>query len=178
MAREMRVVPHDPNWRQRYEDEAASLLDVLGDAVQEIHHMGSTAIPGICAKPIIDILVVAQDIVAINGFNEIMRARGHRPKGENGIPGRRYFVKGGEENHTHHVHMYQVGNPEIQRHLAFRGYLIAHPDEARAYGRLKEDLVRRFPTDGASYTAGKDDFVQAIDRKAERWLAGVGGKRG
>ena len=171
MVRVIRVVPHDPRWHEMFQDEVASLRNILGDSAREVHHMGSTAIPGICAKPIIDVLVVVRDIAAIDGFDETMRARGYLPKGENGIPGRRYFVKGSEETHTHHVHIYQAGNPDIQRHLAFRDYLIAHPEEARGYGRLKEDLARRFATDGASYTRGKDVFVQAIDRKANRWNA-------
>lgn len=142
---------------------------VLGDEVVAIHHIGSTAIPNTWAKPIIDILVEVHDIERIDEFNEEMLQRGYMPRGEFGIPGRRYFRKGSDEARTHHVHAFQTGHPEIERHLNFRDYLIAHPEEAQAYGRLKGILARQFPEAIGCYTEAKSGFIEEMDRRASAW---------
>jgi len=137
-----------------------------------VHHIGSTAIPNLSAKPIVDLLVVVRDIEKIDTFNEMMSRLDYLAKGENGIPGRRFFIKGDEIHRTHHIHIFQISHPDIERHLNFRDYLVAHPEEAQAYGRLKQELARRFPTDIDNYIAGKDEFVKEIDRKAQAWKSG------
>ena len=169
MARVIEVVPHDPEWSDGFKQEVEALTEIFDHEIVAIHHIGSTAIPGILAKPIIDVLVEVRDIERIDAFNRQMRERGYLPKGEFGIAGRRFFIKGTEESRTHHIHIFQAGNPEFERHLAFRDYLRAHRDQAQAYSRLKAELARRFPRDADSYTAGKSDFVEEIERKAEAW---------
>ena len=82
-----------------------------------------------------------------------------------------YFVKGGDLHRTHHVHTYAVGNPEVARYLDFRNYLIAHPEEAQEYARIKQQLARQFPHDIDSYMAGKDVFIKEIIQKAQKWRA-------
>ena len=165
MVREIKVVPYDPEWPNLFKIEADRIAAVLDQQVVAIHHIGSTAIPNISAKPIIDMLVVVQDIEKIDDFNEEMTKQGYRPRGERGIPGRRFFIKGDDANRTHHIHIFQTGNPEIERHLNFRDYMIAHPEEAQAYGRLKEELTQRFPHDIEGYMAGKDGFIKEIEKK-------------
>ena len=167
MTRKIQVVPHDPNWSNLFEAEADELTAIFGQQVAAIHHIGSTAIAGISAKPIIDTLVEVHDIEKIDDFNEEMIKRGYQPKGELGIPKRRFFIKGDDANRTHHIHVFQTGNPEIERHLDFRDYMIAHPKEAQAYSRLKGELARRFPEDIEGYMAGKDGFIKEIERKAQ-----------
>lgn len=130
--------------------------------------LGSTEV-GILAKPIIDILVEVEDITAVDGYNPDMAALGYTPKGENGIPGRRYFRKGSDSRHTHHIHAFQTGHPEIGRHLDFCDYLIAHPEAAQAYSALKARLAREFPYDGAAYTEAKTGFIRNVDAQATRW---------
>jgi GrpB-like predicted nucleotidyltransferase (UPF0157 family) len=93
---------------------------------------------------------------------------GYDPQGENGIPNRRYFSKGGD-NRTHHVHMFQSGNEEINRHLQFRDYLIAHPKKALDYSNLKEKLAKQFPSQIDQYIEGKDALIKEIDLLAEKW---------
>lgn len=169
MVREIQVVPYDSRWPERFAREADRLRAIFGAQVVAIHHIGSTAIPNVSAKPIIDVLVEVVSIEAIDAFNQEMIERGYLPKGEFGIPGRRFFIKGTEERRFHHVHVFQAGDPEMERHLAFRDYMIAHPDEAEAYTVLKRELAREFPHDAEGYMAGKNDFVVEVERKALAW---------
>ncbi len=169
MVRELQVVPYDSRWPERFAREADRLRAIFGAQVVAIHHIGSTAIPNVSAKPIIDVLVEVASIEAIDAFNQEMIERGYLPKGEFGIPGRRFFIKGTEERRSHHVHVFQAGDPEMERHLAFRDYMIAHPDEAEAYTVLKRELAREFPHDAEGYMAGKNDFIVEVERKTLAW---------
>lgn len=168
--RKVEVRPYDPRWQALFAAEAELLRQVFQDNLIQIHHIGSTAVPGLKAKPIIDLLPVVRDIGRVDETNEQMRSLGYLPKGEFGLPGRRYFAKGGDER-THHVHVYEQDHPAIRRHLAFRDYLRAHPDCARLYGELKEQLAERFPYDAASYVAGKHELAWSLEQKALAWKA-------
>jgi len=169
MVRKTEVVPYDPDWPNLFKIEADRIAAVLGQEVVAIHHIGSTAIPNISAKPIIDMLVEVQDIEKTDDFNGEMTEQGYRPQGAFGIPGRRFFIKGGDATRTHHIHIFQTGHPRIEQHLNFRDYMIAHPEEARAYGRLKKELAQRFSEDIEGYMAGKDEFIKETDRRAKAW---------
>ena len=169
MIRKVKVVPHDPNSSKLFKLEADKIAVILGQEVIAVHHIGSTAIPNISAKPLIDILVEVHDIEKIDEFDEEMIKLSYQPQGEFGIPRRRFFIKGDDSTRTHHVHIFQTGDSEIERHLSFRDYMMAHPEEAQAYSRLKEELARRFPEDIESYMEGKDGFIKEIDRKAKAW---------
>ena len=165
--------------------ESKRIAEALGDNVVEIHHIGSTAIPGIYAKPIIDLLVEVTDIAKVDAQNSAMQVIGYDAKGEYGIPQRRYFQKsssdksssdknssdknGSEESRTHHVHIFEVGSNQVARHLTFRDYMIAHPEEAQRYSDLKRRLAKEHSTNRAKYIDGKDGFIKAIDRKALQW---------
>src|SRR3989338_9466562 len=107
MIRTIEVLPYDPNWPELYRKESALLSDIFKDQLISIHHIGSTAVPGLCAKPIIDIMPVVKDISKIDAFNKEMAAIGYEAIGEYGIPNRRFFFKGGVNHRTHHVHVYQ-----------------------------------------------------------------------
>jgi len=169
MLRKIEVVSYNPDWPRLFAEEADRLTAIFGQEIVAIHHIGSTAIPTVKAKPIVDMLVEVRDIEKIDAFNATMSRLGYLPRGEYGIAGRRYFIRGDEIHRTHHIHMYQVGHPRITHHLDFRDYLIAHPDDAQAYSRLKEDLARRYSTDVESYVAGKDGLIKELDRKAKAW---------
>ena len=104
-----------------------------------------------------------KEINQIDHYNDQMANLGYTARGENGIPGRRYFSKNMEGTRTHHVHIFQVGNSEIDRHKKFRNHLIAHPDDAQAYNQLKIELAKIFPEDVDQYTEAKSDFIQYID---------------
>ena len=169
MVRKVEVITHDPNWSKLFREEAEKIAAILVQEPVAVHHIGSTAIPKTSAKAIIDILVEVHDIERIDEFNEEMIELGYQPKGDSGIPGRRFFVKGNDSTRTCHVHVFQTGNLEVEHHLNFRDYMIAHPQEARAYSRLKEELARKYPEDIESYMKGKDGFIIEMDRRAKPW---------
>lgn len=164
------VVPYDPAWPQRFAEERVRLRSALAETAVAIFHIGSTAVPGLAAKPIIDILVAASSLQAIETRHIALAAMGYVSKGENGIVGRRYFQKGGAER-SHHLHIYQHDNPHLVRHLAFRDYLRAHPAVSAAYAALKRDLAGRHQRDSAAYQDGKADFLQSQQDVALAWYA-------
>ncbi len=165
--RKVEIVPYDPAWPRLFEAEAAGLAALLGDALVEIHHIGSTSVPGLAAKPIVDILPVVRDIERIDDLNDLLLAAGYVPKGENGIPGRRFFTKDAAGVRRVHVHAFAAGHPEIARHLDFAAYLRAHPADAAAYAELKAELAGRFPNNTVAYTDAKSEFIRAIDARAK-----------
>jgi GrpB-like predicted nucleotidyltransferase (UPF0157 family) len=173
MVRRVEVVPHNPNWQQDFEAEAKRVAAVLGNNVTTIHHIGSTAIPTIYAKPIIDMLLEVSDIHRVDAQNSAMQALGYQSRGEFGIPGRRFFYKDSEAGiRTHHIHTFQTGSDQIRRHLAFRDYMRNHPREAQRYSELKQRLAQEYPLDIEGYMDGKDGFIKEIDQKAAVWLGG------
>ena len=160
------MVSHDPKWRQLFQQEAEQLTAVLGSSVAAVHHIGSTAIPTIYAKPIVDILLVVQDLAALDEKQPSMEALGYEALGEFGILGRRYFRRdnlSGER--THQVHAFANDSPQIKRHLAFRDYLINHPETAQEYSDLKRELAAKHPEDIELYMDGKDEFIKKIDMR-------------
>lgn len=160
----IKVIPYRNEWPSMFETEAKLIKQALGDNCIATHHIGSTAVPGLAAKPIIDILPVVKDILQVNQATSEMEQLGYEAKGEYGMLFRRYFQKGGEKR-TYNVHVYETGNPEIERYLKFRDWMIVHPDDREAYGNLKNELALKFPHDILAYCMGKDEFVADIDTK-------------
>jgi len=173
------VVPHDPLWAGEFDRESQLLCLGIGDLLLAIHHIGSTAIPGIYAKPIIDMLAVVNDLAQLDQKSAALESLGYEVMGELGIPGRRYFRKNDSlGRRTHHVHAFQVGSPHIERHLAFRDFMRAHPMLADQYGDLKRKLAAAHPHDIEAYMDGKDGFIKAMQTRALEWLAASGGGPG
>lgn len=170
MQRTIIVVPYDPNWPRMYANEARSLSEAFGELLVEIHHIGSTSVPDLCAKPIIDIMPVVREIQAVDAVNERMAVLGYLARGENGIAGRRFFIKPSDTERTHNVHVFQMDSPDTVRHLAFREYLIAHPGEAAEYCALKSQLALQFPEDIIGYMDGKNDWIKRTEQKAVEWF--------
>lgn len=170
--RKVEVLDYDPEWKIRFEQEAAMLREVFKEELVYIHHIGSTSVPGLKAKPILDMMPIVKDISRVDAYDEMMRQLGYEPKGENGLPGRRYFQKGGNQR-THHVHIYGEGHPDIERHLAFRDFLRSHKEERGRYGALKAQLAKRYPFDMEAYITGKKELVLEIERMAVEWYRNV-----
>jgi GrpB-like predicted nucleotidyltransferase (UPF0157 family) len=140
MIRRIEVVEYDPSWPKLFELEAERIKQALGCNCIEIHHIGSTSIPGLSAKPVIDMLPVVRDIQEVDKATKVMESLGYEAKGEYGIAFRRYFQKG-KNIRTHHVHVYQENDPEISRYLKFRDWMRSHPEDAKTYARLKQELA-------------------------------------
>ncbi len=166
--RKVEVTAYNAIWPSLFEIESQQLQAIFKGEIVQIHHIGSTAVPGLSAKPIIDIMPVVKAIDRIDCFHSEMINIGYEPKGENGLPGRRYFQKGGDKR-THHIHVYEEGNPDIERHLAFRDYLRKHPEAADKYSSLKIELAKKNPFDIEAYIKGKSELVQEIEKKAINW---------
>ena len=162
------VVPYDANWPAQFEDELKRIEPIFSDNFVKLHHIGSTSIPNLAAKPTIDMLLEVTNIEHVDQCNATMAELGYEAWGEYGIPGRRFFVKG-EDKRTHHLHVFQVGSPDIQRHLDFRDYLIAHPEEAEQYAALKIELARLHAHNRRQYVLSKQGFVKQLEAKALDW---------
>jgi GrpB-like predicted nucleotidyltransferase (UPF0157 family) len=168
------IEPHRNSWKRDFDVEAGKIRAALGGVLVRLHHIGSTAIPGIYAKPIIDILAEVTSLEALDAHVDDMRVSGYESMGEFGIPGRRYFRKDDSSGmRTHQVHAFVHASPQILRHLAFRNYLLSHPDTAQAYSELKCRLVQTCNGDIEAYMDGKDGFIKDVERKALEWARGL-----
>jgi len=166
------IEPHRVSWKDDYSSEAARIQTALGSSLTALHHIGSTSIPGITAKPIIDILAEVESVESVDLRAREMEALGYEVMGEFCIPGRRYFRKDDEAGvRTHQVHAFVAGSPDVTRHLAFRDYLRCHPDVAAQYSDLKRRLVDSCNGDFEAYMDGKDAFVKGVERRALEWVA-------
>jgi GrpB-like predicted nucleotidyltransferase (UPF0157 family) len=168
----IRVVPYDQDWPTRYDAETKRIRAALGELITSIHHIGSTAVPGLSAKPIIDILLEVSELAELDAQSPRMESLGYEAKGEFGIAGRRYFRKDDELGmRSHQVHAFAATALQVARHIAFRDYLIEHAAVAREYAELKQRLAGQFPNDITSYTAGKASFVKHHESEALAWRA-------
>ncbi|MEM9472716.1 MAG: GrpB family protein [Pseudomonadota bacterium] len=164
------VVPHDPGWKTAFAAEAALIGAALGGEIVRLHHIGSTAIPNILAKPIIDLLGVVADLDSLDMNSAAMEGLGYEVMGAFGIEGRRYFRKiDAAGRRTHHLHVFTEGSPHIERHLAFRDYLTEHPAVAAAYSDLKANLTSQGTPSWDSYIEGKDPFITVTEADALNW---------
>lgn len=167
--RKVVLVPHQPEWSKLADREAALIRSAFPEIISAIYHIGSTAVPGIKAKPILDFVVVAHDIHQLEEEEQTFQKLGYTAKGERGIPGRRFYSKDTDGIRSHHLHAFQEGHSEIKRHLIFRDYLRTHPEAALKYEQLKERLAKRFPRQSGSYTEAKSEFIMSLDEPARRW---------
>jgi len=156
------VVPYDPQWPVQYEAERQRILQALGGMIVGIEHFGSTAIPGLAAKPTIDILVVVEQLQPEEVYATALLALGYIPQPFPGDAPDHVLLRKGHPR-THHFHIVPQGSYEHRRHIAFRDYLRAHPDMAHAYAGLKIQLAQRYPANREAYSQAKTDFVRAIE---------------
>ncbi len=166
MIQKIEVVQHSPEWENSFALEADRVQEALGKNCIAVHHIGSTAVPDLLAKPVIDIMPIVKELAMVDRSYAKLRHMGYEAKGEAGVLFRRYFSKGGDRR-THHLHVFEHGHPEIQRHLCFRDWLRDHPTDKQTYGDLKQRLAKEHPNNTLAYTAGKDSFVANIAKKTE-----------
>lgn len=164
----VRLLPHDPEWGEEAAREAVRLLDATGSALTKIHHVGSTSIPGIRAKPIIDLMAVGPDLATIESARPVIEALGYAWHGEYGLAGRRFCTLTDPDSGTRkfHLHCYAEGDHSIRRQLAFRDYLRAHPEKALAYEEMKFGCASKHPDDSHAYTECKDKWIKRVEAEA------------
>lgn len=154
------VVDYDDSWPQWFARSAAAIREACGASVIAIEHIGSTSVPGLAAKPILDIMPLLARFEDGLDCVGALEARGYESRGAFGIPERHYFTRpGGSSRPPEHVHMYAAGADEAVRHLLLRDYLRSHPERAAAYAALKRELAARFRDDREGYTDAKTDFI-------------------
>ena len=161
------IVDYDPDWPAQFEAEKERLLSQIGRWSPAIEHVGSTAVPGLAAKPVIDIMAGVRSLADADRCIEGMRRLGYEyvPEFEDALPGRRYFRKGHPEQKWH-VHIVEIRGVFWKRHIAFRDYLRAHSEAANEYAALKRRLAAQYPRDSLAYTDAKSDFILGIEKKA------------
>ena len=167
----VRLVPHDPQWAEQAHAEVLALAAALGPNLLTVHHIGSTAIPGIVAKPVLDLMPVVVSLAALDLQQEAMETLGYRWRGESGLAGRRYCTRSDPATGRRLIqaHTYEDGAFEITRHLAFRDYLREHRDIAVAYEREKIRCRDLHAEDKSAYSDCKSDWIRLIEAKALTW---------
>ena len=161
----VRLVPHCPSWSEDFVRERARLVAAMGDRVLAIEHVGSTAIPGIYAKPVLDMAVALADLDQASAMQPAMRQIGYDFPGDIGIVGERLFGRG-PEILTHLAHVVQADGAKWAEYLEFRDALRADPGLARKYDQLKRELAQQFPEERGRYTEAKGLFIQSVLRRS------------
>jgi GrpB-like predicted nucleotidyltransferase (UPF0157 family) len=165
------LAPYDPMWPQMAVDRSEQLR-VLGPTLVTVHHIGSTSVPGLAAKPVIDLLPVVTDLADLDLQREHIAALGYVWHGEFGISGRRYCTLSDATGlRLVQLHFSCENSPDIERHIAFRNYLRAHPREAAAYEKEKRRARDLHPSDSHAYTDEKAGWIRRAEAKALAWFA-------
>jgi len=166
--RDLEIAPYREEWASLYEIEAERIRSACGGTVIAIEHIGSTAVPGLAAKPVLDIMPGLAKVENGHATVEPMAQLGYEYHGEHGMPGRLHYDRRHAGRCIVHVHMFEVGTDDWERHLLFRDYLRSHPEAAREYEALKKALSARFQTDRVAYTNGKTEFIESVVERSRR----------
>jgi GrpB-like predicted nucleotidyltransferase (UPF0157 family) len=159
------VLDYDPNWPGIFQTIHSRIANALGSIAARIEHVGSTAVPNLAAKPIIDIDVLLAPETELSSANDRLASIGYVYQGDLGIPGREAFLAPAGDP-PHNLYACLPDSREFQRHLVFRDYLRSHPQDAKVYGDLKKSLAAQYRNDISAYVAGKSEFVAEIIGKA------------
>ena len=161
------VEPHQSEWELEACRTIDCLRDLLTGTAADIQHVGSTAVKGICAKPIIDIAVGVNSIDDMLSKNDILEANGFVFRGQD-IPDQYLYVRGGDDYRTHHIHVVRYGSVEWKNYLNLRDYLNSNEEDARAYSELKGQLAAKYHDDRESYTNAKSRMISDLLIKAAK----------
>jgi GrpB-like predicted nucleotidyltransferase (UPF0157 family) len=159
--RTIKVVDYDPAWSTQFEILRSTILSAVGDIAVAVEHVGSTSVPGLAAKPIIDMDVVVASDSDVSVAVERLAVIGYEHQGDLGVEGREAFKSPPEPPRRN----FYVGGTAHHNHLTLRDYLRENSDSAAQYGRLKKKLAARFPTDTDKYIDGKTDFILKVLRE-------------
>jgi GrpB-like predicted nucleotidyltransferase (UPF0157 family) len=165
------LAPYDPAWPEMATDQAVR-LKALGSILVSVHHIGSTSVPGLAAKPIIDLMPLVTNLDDLDRKRSLVEALGYSWHGELGIAERRYCALSDHRgNRVAQLHFFAADSPHATRHIAFRDYLRAHPEVARAYEQEKRRARDLYPNDSRAYTDEKDAWIRRTEARALVWFA-------
>jgi GrpB-like predicted nucleotidyltransferase (UPF0157 family) len=165
----VRIVDYDPNWPQEAERELARVGEAIGEVAVRLDHVGSTSVPGLAAKPIVDLQVSVPALEPWVAYVEPLEAIGYLFVPFATAPEYHFFGKPPERPRTHHLHVCLAGSFEESRHLILRDYLRANPGEAARYEAVKRESARLHPQYRVAYMAGKEDLILELERRALEW---------
>lgn len=168
------LVPHDPKWEHQARLEGQRFGALLGDNLVSVHHIGSTSIPGIQAKPVLDLAPEVMDVTKLDALQPVLEAHGYEYWGEYGLPGRRFCPLHRDGVRVANIHCYGTQTPELKRHLAFRDYLRAHPELAREYEAVKQRARDLHPLDVFAYNEEKNPWIRRVELRALDWSTTLG----
>ncbi len=166
---EVKLAPYSPLWRRKFSAEARRLQRHLPFRSYRLEHIGSTAVPGLEAKPIIDMAIRIPSLRPLTRWIRALEAAGYTYKGEYGLPGRHFFTRGVPV--THHLHLVAPDTRHWDDWILFRDYLRTHPSAAALYDRTKRQLARHFASNRDAYTRAKTPLIRKIMAAARRWHA-------
>ena len=170
----VRIVPYDPAWPLLARAELLRVAEALGDVAVRLEHMGSTAVPGLAAKPIVDLQVSVGAVERRDRYVAPLEGLGYLFVPAPRSPEWHFFAKPPERPRTYHLHVCKVGSEHELRHLAVRDFLRAHADEAARYAALKREAAARHPQDRLGYIEAKEEYVIALEARATAWARGGG----
>lgn len=165
--KKIEIVPYRSSWETDFQVEKETIQMLLPEKVK-IYHIGSTAIPNMFADPIIDLMMVVNSIKAFDNYSIALVTLGYESMGESCKGDRRFFIKC-DDSCSFHLHIFEQGSPEVERHIAFREYMIAHTEQAMDYIKLKKELAIKHRENKEEYKKGRKKFIEEIDRKAKEW---------
>lgn len=164
---EVELKAYDYKWKEDFKKEKEELKNILGDLAISIEHVGSTAVEGLSAKPIIDISVGVNTLPEISVIKQIFSDYSQYSVKEDSVEGEVLVRKGSEDNRTHFIHIMEIESDRYKDTILFRDYLISHPDDLLKYEKLKTELAEKYPNERKMYTSSKNGFINDIMKKAK-----------
>lgn len=161
------LVDYDEQWNEEYKKEEELLKSVLADRIFEIHHIGSTSIKGLKAKPVIDILVVIKSLEEIPEIEAMLKPYDYENRGQQGVSDRYFFAKGPEDARSHYIHFVEPNSDTYYNQVYFKKYLLEHPEYIKKYCDLKQELANKYADERSKYTKGKNDFITNVIKLAK-----------
>lgn len=180
--KEVVIVPYDPQWETEFEKLKAMIQSYIGEYLEKTEHVGSTSIPGLAAKPIIDLDAVLRDKKDLPKVIERLKEHGYIHQGDLGLPGREAFFRPRDYDEQeksvikYHFYLCNKDAKPYLEHIAFRDYLRTHPQEREEYQHLKEELAKKYRYDVDTYCEHKTEFVQSILAKCDYWREDENGR--
>lgn len=172
--RRYELIKYDPVWASRFDEIASNIKPIFGDNLVQIEHVGSTAVPGMTAKPIVDVSVAVKDLASVPAVYEAMKELGFQPLGDfiQRTEPEEYFVQNGENSNDRlaNIHVMQVGNPEINDMITLRDFLRSNASAADEYVKQKQLLMKQYGSDDYNaYSKNKRSFLERLKTDARRW---------